>query len=73
MFETFSIISKTVVRISFTLEEDVGTFRIIIIIIIIIIIKSLLLTGCSIQTLATDRHPSVRVTLRDSPADIWQE
>ncbi|CAB1312141.1 unnamed protein product [Coregonus sp. 'balchen'] len=29
--------------------------------------------GCSIETLATDRHPSVRVHLRDSHADIWHE
>ncbi|CAB1331652.1 unnamed protein product [Coregonus sp. 'balchen'] len=29
--------------------------------------------GCSIETLATDRHPNVRVHLRDSHADIWHE
>eukprot|EP00063_Salmo_salar_P012852 XP_013987687.1 PREDICTED: uncharacterized protein LOC106565277 isoform X3 [Salmo salar] len=29
--------------------------------------------GCSIETLATDRHPSVRVHLRDSHADTWHE
>ncbi|CAB1335789.1 unnamed protein product [Coregonus sp. 'balchen'] len=29
--------------------------------------------GCSIETLATDRHPSVRLYFRDSHADIWHE
>ncbi|CAB1336924.1 unnamed protein product, partial [Coregonus sp. 'balchen'] len=29
--------------------------------------------GCVVETLATDRHPSVRVLLRDSYSHIWHE